>query len=873
MFRCAIFLTVILLQFISTPSAEGQPRLSDERLEIKLFAETPEIVTPIGMVIDQHNRIFVIESHTHHPPADYDGPSTDRVLLFVDADDDGKPEESSMFANGIRQAMNLALSPDGQLYVVCAREVLRLVDENRDGVCDKKEQVLKLVTRERYAHNSLLGITFDRDGWMYVARGNTGSHPYRFQGSDDSHVEGYGDGGNVIRCRADGSQLEEFATGFWNPFDLKFDRNGRLLLVDNDPDARGPNRLVHVVEGGDYGYKSLYGGSGNHVFQGWDGSLPGTLPFIAGTGEAPSGLIDCRRSSLPRNYSKSVLATIWNENSIEQFELDEKEGTLELQKKSIFLTGGKNFRPVAIDCDGRGNLFVTDWVLVNYPNHGRGRIWRISTKSKTKRLVPNAYFSPYEPDPTRTHRERYAKANDQQTLIEGLVTSAPFLRHAARRRLENSRFAELRLRLAEHDDPKVRLGVLLAAKSANVSSEMLIQKFLQDSDPNIRQAALLWAGQSRNVKLRSSLARALQVAPVTAAVFETYLAATQTLEDKFIKAFAARETRANRIPRKLDANVVVGVAKAKSYSPQVRAFAVKNFDDETTKAHLPWLLETISHDNDLLAMAAMRRLADLPSAGTDDLSQSFSSVALDSSRSVSIRCEALLWLGEMPTSNPREILPLLQNENSDIAFEAARAFRTWLDAEQADDCVEPIRALSLANDVRQLLSCAINGKLFGQNAMEDRPQSNEQWRHELKMRGNPHRGRRVFFTGRVGCAKCHSVDGRGAVLGPDLSHVAQSKSTTQIVDSILDPSAEFPPQYQAWAVITTDGRTHRGLQLDHKSGGAIVLMTESGENVYFKGDEIEDYAALPTSIMPTGLSETMTVGEFRDLIAFLCTMK
>ena len=247
---------------------QESPVLSDARLNLKLFAESPDIVTPIGMVIDEADRIYVIESHTHHPPADYDGPTSDHIKVFVDRNNDGNPDQISVFAEGLHQAMNVALSPAGELYVVCAREVIRLVDKDRDGVCDQQQKVLKLITHERYAHNSLLGITFDREGWMYISRGNLGSHEYCFQGTDDTSVAGYGDGGNVVRCRPDGTQIEEVAIGFWNPFDLKFDRHGRLLLVDNDPDARGPNRLLHVVEAGDFGYKSLYGGSGNHPFQG-----------------------------------------------------------------------------------------------------------------------------------------------------------------------------------------------------------------------------------------------------------------------------------------------------------------------------------------------------------------------------------------------------------------------------------------------------------------------------------------------------------------------------------------------------------------------------------------------------------------------------
>ena len=66
---------------------------------------------------------------------------------------------------------------------------------------------------------------------------------------------------------------------------------------------------------------------------------------------------------------------------------------------------------------------------------------------------------------------------------------------------------------------------------------------------------------------------------------------------------------------------------------------------------------------------------------------------------------------------------------------------------------------------------------------------------------------------------------------------------------------------------------HRGLQLDHKARGAIELITESGKKVRFEADEIESYDASPTSLMPSRLEESLSVGEFRDLIAFLASLK
>ncbi len=152
------------------------PTVTDPRLELKLFAAEPDIATPIGLAIDDHNQLFVIESPTHLPPKGYQGPKADRIKLFTDADQDGKPDKISIFAEGIREAMNLAFSPERELFVVCSREVLALHDRDGDGISESRTQVLRLLTAETYPHNSLLSIAFSTDGWMYVGRGNTGGN-------------------------------------------------------------------------------------------------------------------------------------------------------------------------------------------------------------------------------------------------------------------------------------------------------------------------------------------------------------------------------------------------------------------------------------------------------------------------------------------------------------------------------------------------------------------------------------------------------------------------------------------------------------------------------------------------------------------------
>ncbi len=110
------------------------------------------------------------------------------------------------------------------------------------------------------------------------------------------------------------------ATGFWNPFGACFDIYGRFFAVDNDPDSMPPCRLIHFVEGGDYGYQFRYGRSGRQVFQAWNGELPGTLPMVGGTGESPCEVVVRVGRPAGRVRRKPVVPT-WADHRVDRYVL------------------------------------------------------------------------------------------------------------------------------------------------------------------------------------------------------------------------------------------------------------------------------------------------------------------------------------------------------------------------------------------------------------------------------------------------------------------------------------------------------------------------------------------------------------------------
>ncbi len=1046
----AAFLVLIVGVAASSAAAaqEPPPRSLDPRLKIELFAEHPQIVTPTGIDVDHKGRVWAIESNTHFPPEGYKGHPTDRVLVMSDTDGDGRADKIVVFTDGLKHTMSVAMRPvwfpidpasrgrkpaggskpseapsnkperkpdekrsksdnEGDknarthpgtsVYIATRREISLFHDDDGDDKADRHESIVRVETTGDYPHNGLAGLAFDALGWLYFGFGENLGADYKIIGSDGATLAGGGEGGCVCRCRLDGSKLERWATGFWNPHASCIDAFGRLFSVDNDPDSRPPCRLLHIIQGGDYGYRFRNGRAGLHPFTSWNGEIPGTLPMVAGTGEAPSGILSYESDGFPEEYIGNLFVTSWGDHRIDRFRLKPRGASFGSVAEPL-IVGGEDFRPVGIACAPDGCLYCTDWVKRDYNLHGHGRVWRISAKdSRMRDVIDVATVSPSRPaaDLTRLLESRRldirrASATALRKADMGrrnLLATLNERRQAARERVESlwsvaqipiagksfaeempnlwsnvllanevgqaayrvigspqfpvesyvkwahvanrdealpedisrealaaTLLAELPLAknfslgglslfaaLGEHDPflftgvinalcdaadvadsllddkdripvkdpefaPQLRLATLLAARRASdgeAPSKIVVQflvSTLTDRDYAIRRAAIQWVAEARLRDLHPQVERVLEDPGISSDLFLATLAALEMLDGVDPKEF-------DKTP---PGKYVLPIVRDEKRSPTVRALALRMVEPSDPALDAGLLAALLKSSDPALRMEAVRTLQSSP---IDQAASMLQSIAADEKQDKALRAEAIVGLargnsrGELPAETRNVLLGFLNGDDSVLRSEALRSLRGFVGTDrEVKSAVENLAKTAgrEGGPLEEEIALAI-GKASG----DSRPRLAGQ----ETTGGDPAAGRRVFFhTKSAGCHKCHTVNGRGGRVGPDLSTIGRSHSREKLIESIFEPGREIAPQYVTWAFETAEGKVVTGM-IVHENEGKTVIGDAEGKLTELKTIDIVSRVAQQKSVMPDKLPEQMTTQEFRDLIAFLESLK
>lgn len=805
---------------------EPKAELLQSGLNLTQLAEHPDLVTPTGIDVDVDGSIWVVSCHTHFRPDAYVGPEKDEILVF-DADGSNR----RVFYNATEATMDLELGPGGWVYLAERDRILRVRDSDGDGVGDVEEDIAVLGTEADYPHNGLAGLCWHPGGYLIFSLGENFWKNWTLTAVDGSKVEGTGEGG-VFRCTADGKKLSRIAHGFWNPFGVCVRDDLEMFVAENDPGARPPCRLIHLIEGGDYGYQRLYGNAPFHPFVAWNGELRGTLPMLDASGEAPCGILP---------LGGGVLVPSWSHNRIDFFSLQRKGASYSSERIEL-VRGSDHFRPTCVAEGPDGAVYFTDWVFTSYELHQRGRLWKLEIDREAKWLTPKEIEPPNE-ESQLAERLRSGKAKDidDQQLLAYARSEDPFLARSAL--LEMSRRT---IPLSEDQDEEDQANIVYALRLANPKDTQIAGLALSHESAEVRFEALRWIADEQLSALAGGVDAMLDDPNLDYRLFEACLAASNTLKG---------EPRAGIA----DIDMLLERVENDETPPRIRAFALRLIPPSHGKLKLPLLKELAGPGDEQLRFEAIRSLG---GKNTPEAREFLAKILHDPTLSNTSHNEAILGLAAAASEYVDELKKIASGRG--FLDEVTE----WSDLGKPNP--EVARALRLSGTPLENAEKTI--AQLGPPPLNDAAA----WKALIDgVEGEPDldAGRRIFFHPTLTrCATCHRHNGRGVVVGPDLSAVGAGPGadTIWLLEQLLEPNREVAPQYFPWKLDLADGNSFTGIALRKggRSGKEFYRDITGSEQAILKSD-IVARQEIKSSLMPPGLILNLTPGELRDLVAFL----
>lgn len=449
-FRSALFALCLLGLLTGGRSAAGQVPSSAEPLNIPsedaeqkeglvnapegftvdLFAAPPDVNYPTAITATPGGDLFVAVDKNGSLDQEY-GRGT--ILKVLDADGDGQGDHYTTFVDSVDSPRGLVY--DGtHLYVMHPPTLTVFTDTTGDGTADRSQTLLTGLGYGldfRGADHTTNGMQMGIDGWLYIAVGDYGF--YDAEGTDGRRIQNRS--GGVVRVRPDGSELEIYATGLRNPYDIAVDPYLNGFERGNTNDGYGwDTRLQHIVPGAEYGYPSLFLHFADEV-------KPPLADYGGGSG---AGALYVNSSDVPDSLDGTLFTADWGRGVVYRHDLRPNGATFDATQ-DVFT---RIPQPTDLTIDARSHLYISSWMGGGYTYGGEdvGFIARLTTEHASSNEAPN-----------------FGTARTEE-LLQHLTSSHSLIRrHAQRELLRRTVSSDVTAGLKELIREDEGLGVRIAA--------------------------------------------------------------------------------------------------------------------------------------------------------------------------------------------------------------------------------------------------------------------------------------------------------------------------------------------------------------------------------------------------------------------------
>jgi putative heme-binding domain-containing protein len=728
-------------------------------------------------------------------------PAKQGLWRFRDTDGDDQFDEfkylREMRGSGEHGPHSLALSPDGKSIYFA------------NGNHTELPTGLELSRAVRWDEDHLLPRMWD-------ARGHAKNK--------------YAPGGYIGRTDPDGKSVELFALGFRNQYDLSFDQNGELFTYDSDMEwDQGtpwymPTRINHVVDGGDYGWRSGAGRWPDYYAD----SLPATLNIGPGS---PTGTVFGTGAKFPAKYQLALFAADWTYGTLYAVHNHPDGGTYRGEKEE-FVSG----KP----------LPLTD-VVIN-PHDGamyfavggrrtQAALYRV-TYTGTASTAP-AKPAPLTPEVTlrRSLEALHAEGTGPAaiaTLWPQLGHADRFVRFAARAALERQLPENWADRALKETNPRASIEALIALARVG-------RKHYQ---PRLLDALSRLDFAQQPAEFHLPLLRAWQLAFTR--MGKPDAATCARLAARFDPLFPHADALVNR---ELVSLLVF------LDSPTVVAKTVP----------LLSVSEPITINFEQLGGAQLIARNDnygkvVNSVGNSrpdrqQIAYAYNLRHATAGWTPKLRVEFFSWFARTaPWKGGNSFSGFIQNIRTEtLAHVTNPAERAALDA-----LSKPVAAAFAAGAV------AAQGP--GRNYTVAEATELAQGR----LTGRDFAQGKGLFIGTA-CVVCHRFNQEGSGIGPDLTGAGNRYTVKDLLENIIEPSKVISDQYDSQQFDLADGTTLVGRVVGEENGELLIMANPfmPDEKMRVKAADVKSRKTYPISMMPPGLINSLNPEELKNLLAYL----
>jgi putative heme-binding domain-containing protein len=720
-------------------------------------------------------------------------------------------------ASDLKECRGLAF--DGEWLYASANNSLGLyrLQIDADGKAQKQESLRQFPGKVGHGRND---IVFGRKNrGLYQIHGDSVELPkdnFRDLTSplNESKTKTPGREGSLVRCDADGSNWELICAGLRNPYGIDLHRSGEPFTFDADNEHDmgtpwyRPTRILHLMTGGDTGYRESTG-----VLPPRFHDQPDHAPPVIDIGRSsPTSVMFGYDLKFPEPYKSALFALDWTYGRVIAVHLAPRGESFRAATE-LFLQGRPlNVTDVAAGPDG-------DMYLITGGRKTQSALYRISYVGKAGRAESPAWRGNHEPEAVEFLQRKRNQMDSFQFL-----TADPAARHRARIELERGDLERLR-QLIEIAKPSTGLPQL------------------------VLQLALARARRSDDVPLLLNSLKECKLAQLELSQQFAWLRVVGLCRETAPEIVAGR--------REVLLAELVSLAKTLQRDPKLGTelrVAPEGTSDELRR-RVVLLLGELSAE-------------ELPALATTLLFQSVK----QEDQLAGLLATREATKGWTPESR-REQLRVLNEIPRMVGGAGLPPFEKWL-RPQIMKSLSKEEALALADSIEPKTAAVASEPLppprkhVQKWTLEDLTSL-----HDANApAGDPQKGAMLFRDAL--CSRCHRVNLKGAAVGPDLTHVSRRFSRRDILESIVQPSLSVAENFRMETVLTEAGKVYTGrvlnegdyrrerltLQIDPLQPDKIVELDKK---------EITEHRTLPVSPMPTGLLDTFTREEIRDLLAYL----